>query len=222
MNHVLSSIIGIAKDNKISKVILFGSRARGDYTESSDYDIAFISAESPYEIRSKILDAVDELDTLYKIDIVFLQDLQGEDDLTQNIVREGVVLMDKFQYKLQNFERALLRLKESIADFDKMKNMSVRDGAIQRFEFTTELSWKTMREYLLSENVIDINSPKSVLRAAFDMKLIVDEAGWISILNDRNQTSHLYDEDNANQIFQRICEQHVALFDEVIVKLKRI
>lgn len=222
MNHVLSSIIGIAKDNKISKVILFGSRARGDYTESSDYDIAFISAESPYEIRSKILDAVDELDTLYKIDIVFLQDLQGEDDLTQNIVREGVVLMDKFQYKLQNFERALLRLKESIADFDKMKNMSVRDGAIQRFEFTTELSWKTMREYLLSENVIDINSPKSVLRAAFDMKLIVDEEGWRSILNDRNQTSHLYDEDNANQIFQRICEQHVALFDEVIVKLKRI
>ena len=76
----------------------------------------------------------------------------------------------------------------------------MRDGTIQRFEFTTELAWKTVREYLLNEGMTDINTPKSVMKEAFAAGVIDDEQGWLQILNDRNGTSHIYDESRADAV----------------------
>ncbi len=221
MDILISKVIQIAKESGIQKVILFGSRARGDATERSDYDFAFVSSNLNHEIKSRIKDRIDEIDTLYKVDIVFLPHLKGDDKLTQSIVREGVRVMDKFQYKFTNYKSAVLRLNESIEDYKNVKLLSVRDGAIQRFEFTTELAWKTMREYLLAEQIIDINSPKAVLKEAFSNKLINDEEGWRDILNDRNATSHIYDEETANEIYHRIGTKHVELFQDLIGVLNK-
>lgn len=76
-----------------------------------------------------------------------------------------------------------------------------------------------MREFLISEDITDINSPKSVLREAFAMKLIEDEAGWRLLISDRNSTSHIYDEKDAEEIFKRICTQHILLFQSLLDKL---
>ena len=94
--------------------------------------------------------------------------------------------------------------------------MTLRDGVIQRFEFTTELAWKSTREYLLSEGETDINSPKPVMRAALRTDLITDEQGWIKILDDRNMTSHIYDEEEVQAIFERIRTKHIVLFKELL------
>lgn len=219
MDHVLSEIIKIAIDHKISKVLLFGSRARGDHTERSDYDISFICNDITNTDKQSIRYSIDEIETLYKIDIVFLPHLHGTDSISQNILREGVIIMDRFAYTYENYKSALKRLQEALDDYEQLKMLSIRDGAIQRFEFTTELAWKTMREFLISEDITDINSPKSVLREAFAMKLIEDEAGWRLLISDRNSTSHIYDEKDAEEIFKRICTQHILLFQSLLDKL---
>ena len=95
----------------------------------------------------------------------------------------------------------------------------MRDGVIQRFEFCTELTWKTLREYLLDQGYTEINSPKSVMRQAYADRLINDEQSWIGLLNDRNLTSHLYDEDTAVEIYNRISGIYVNMFDQICTVL---
>ena len=124
--------------------------------------------------------------------------------------------MDKFICKLENYKKAVLRLEEGINEAEENKSMTLRDGVIQRFEFTTELAWKSTREYLLSEGETDINSPKPVMRAALRTDLITDEQGWIKILDDRNMTSHIYDEEEVQAIFERIRTKHIVLFKELL------
>ena len=73
-------------------------------------------------------------------------------------------------------------------------NELLRDGIIQRFEFTFELGWKTLKEVFESEGLIGLNSPKMVLKEAFVSRLIEDEGIWLKMLMDRNATSHIYSE----------------------------
>ena len=215
MDAVLKKIIAVASQYSVGKAVLFGSRARGDSTKKSDYDIAFVLPGMTDDTKNKILNELEDIDTLYKIDAVFLENLDGNDELTKNIRKDGIVLMDKFQTKFHNFKNALTALEVAVSDFDKTALLSVRDGAIQRFEFTAELAWKTVREYLIDEGIAEINTPKSVMKAAFAANLVDDEDGWIGILNDRNTTSHIYDEEEADKIFERIRSNHIALFTKL-------
>ena len=215
MDAVLKQIIAIAHQYGAGKAVLFGSRARGDSTQKSDYDIAFILPSITDDTKNKILNELEEIDTLYKIDAIFLESLDGDDKLTKNIRKDGIVLMDKFQTKFHNFKNALTALEVAVSDFDKTALLSVRDGVIQRFEFSVELARKTVREYLIDEGIAEINTPKSVMKAAFAANLVDDEDGWIGILNDRNTTSHIYDEDEADKIFERIRSNHIALFTKL-------
>lgn len=89
-SKVLQEIVQLAKENCIEKVILFGSRARGDYKERSDIDLAFHGGNS----TNFILD-VDELtSTLLEYDIVDL-DKPVRKELLESIKNEGVVLYEK-------------------------------------------------------------------------------------------------------------------------------
>lgn len=215
MDGLIKQIINIGCENKINKIILFGSRARGDYTDKSDYDIAFISNNITNETKNNITNSIEGLDTFHKIDLIFLDNLSNNDELTNNIVKDGIMLMNKLDIKLNNYINALNRLKEAVMDFEKTGMLSVRDGVIQRFEFTTELAWKTTREYLIEEGVVNINTPKAVMREAYTTDIINDEQGWLQILNDRNSTSHIYNENEANEIYDRISKDHIIKFEEL-------
>lgn len=78
-----------------------------------------------------------------------------------------------------------------------------RDAAIQRFEFCFELAWKSIQEQARAEG-LDCQSPKGCLRLAFKTSWIENEQGWLAMLDDRNRTSHTYDEDLAKAVFQRL------------------
>lgn len=215
MNEILSLIRQTALEfPSIRRVLLFGSRARGDFSDGSDYDIAVFGADE--NTVANFTNRIDELPTLYKIDVVFVNDRLVGKPIYNSIMKDGVVIMDKFIGKLENYKKAVLRLEEGISEAAENKSMTLRDGVIQRFEFTTELAWKSAREYLLSEGETDINSPKPVMRAALRTDLITDEQGWIKILDDRNMTSHIYDEEEAQEIFERIRTKHIALFKELL------
>lgn len=220
MEQLLSEIINTGEKYNIDKIFLFGSRARGDNTEKSDYDIAFVSNKITPELKSKISDDIDEINTFHKIDLVFLNDLNGSDELSLNIKKDGILLMSKFKIKLNNYKKAVRKLTEGIADYENSKIDTVRDGVIQRFEFTTELAWKTVREYLIDEGVININTPKSVMKEAYLAGIIEDEQGWIQILNDRNSTSHMYDENESVEISERIKLKHIKLFNNLLEKIQ--
>lgn len=216
MDRVLKEIREISLNyNNITKVVLFVSRARGDNTSKSDYDIAVFSHNMDISQQAKFLDNIDDIKTLNKIDVVFIKEKHIDTDLYQNIATDGVIIMDKLQIKLNNYKNALARLHEAIEESKSSDSLTVRDGVIQRFEFTAELAWKTMKEYLLTEKLADANSPKSVMREAYNINVITDDSGWLRILDDRNSTSHIYDEDDANEIYKRIISEHIKLFDEL-------
>ena len=222
MDKVLNEISRIALDYDINKVVLFGSRARGDNTPKSDYDIAVFAHNMDISEQTNFLEEIDNIRTLNKIDVIFIKKRHIDTELYQNIMNDGVDIMNKFQIKLNNYKNALSRLHEAIEEEKASKSLAVRDGAIQRFEFTSELAWKTVREYLLSEGVTDINSPKKVMREAYNNDLIENTEGWLRILDDRNLTSHVYDDEDAADIYNRIMNEHIKLFDELEKVLDRL
>lgn len=124
--------------------------------------------------------------------------------------------------KLENFIKALKRLKEGLLQYDD-KNELLRDGISQRFEFTFELAWKTLKEVFEDEGLIGLNSPKSVLKEAYSAGIIEDEKLWMNMLMDRNSTSHMYNENNAIEICKNIKEEYTDALERLKDKIiKRI
>ncbi|HHY05496.1 MAG TPA: nucleotidyltransferase [Clostridia bacterium] len=129
--------------------------------------------------------------------------------------------MSKIKIKLSNFKKALQRLKEAAEQFKQDNaNDVIRDGVIQRFEFTYELAWKTTKDYLESIGIVDKNSPRAVFKEAYAQKLIMNEENWLLMLKDGNLTSHVYKEEIAEEITKRIINIYIREFDDLLSKLQ--
>jgi len=83
-----------------------------------------------------------------------------------------------------------------------------------------ELAWKTAKEYLKEEKLGGLDGPKTVIQEAFANGLIDDADGWSQILNDRNLTSHIYDQTEAEEIFERIKTKHIELLTQLLKTLQ--
>ena len=108
---------------------------------------------------------------------------------------------------LELFATALARFQAALA---QPKTEWMRDAAIQRFEFTIELAWKTVMRFARREGV-DCSSPRQALRAAFKLGWIGDEDIWFDMLEDRNRTSHMYNEMLAEELYARLPGYQSAL-----------
>lgn len=102
---------------------------------------------------------------------------------------------------LANLEKAIGRLEEALNE--GAKNSLYIDGTIQRFEFTFELYWKTLKR-MLEEEGIEAKSPRETLKQAYAVDWIQNEQSWLQMLRDRNETSHVYDEKKARDIYENI------------------
>lgn len=102
---------------------------------------------------------------------------------------------------LENLSRAMDRLAEALAH-PPAGSLAI-DGTIQRFEFTIELFWKTLRRCLEAEGIA-AGTPRECLVAAFQAGWTDDEAPWLGMLRDRNLTSHTYNEEQARLIYEHI------------------
>lgn len=114
-----------------------------------------------------------------------------------------------------HYAEALSRLREVVV---MPVSDVVRDSTIQRFEFTYELAWKTLKSYLQSEGV-DARTPKTVLQEAFQLGLIANADGWSKALEWRNLMSHTYDLSRANGAYAFIREDMFALFEALLDRL---
>lgn len=111
--------------------------------------------------------------------------------------------MNKFTAQLQQFEQAIGRLNEAL---QLEKNDIVRDSAIQRFEFTFDLAWKTVKTYLSEQKGVICASPKDCIRAAYAQGLIAYDDAWLAMTDMRNETVHTYNEAIAEKIYAQLPE----------------
>ena len=111
----------------------------------------------------------------------------------------------RWQQRLGTFQKGLGRLEEAI----KLLRNSVlsdleRDGVIQRFEYTQELAWKTLKCYIEHQEGFSIMGSRDTIRQAFKMGIIHNASPWFDMLESRNITSHIYDEEKENETIDRI------------------
>jgi len=114
----------------------------------------------------------------------------------------------KTEQSLANLGRAVDRLGEALAE--PVTGPLVIDGTIQRFEFTLELTWKTLKRQLEAEG-IKAATPRETLKQACQAGWLDDEDAWLQMLRDRDGTSHIYDEAAARRIYDSIRAHYPVL-----------
>lgn len=126
----------------------------------------------------------------------------------------------KISLNLNKLTKAVKALEEMAAEPYHTNRMNI-DATIQRFEFTVELFWKFLKSVLESMG-IETQYPKEVLIKAYQGKLISDEQKWLAMLKDRNLLSHTYEEQLADEIYERI-KAYIPLFksdlNNIVLKL---
>ena len=125
-------------------------------------------------------------------------------------------MKDVFEYSLKKLNDAYQRLEEGVK---QTKDELDQDGVIQRFEFTFELLWKALKLYLEHQGII-VKTPRESLVEAFRINLIIDEKIFLDMLEDRNNTSHIYDKATSNKIFNRIKKKYLSEIAKIVNLLK--
>ena len=123
---------------------------------------------------------------------------------------------EEINFALIKLKNAFFSLSEGV---EKAVDELDKDGVIQRFEFTIELLWKALRIILKYEN-IEVNSPRDSFKEGFRLGIINDEKTFLSMLEDRNLTSHIYDQDTSETIFKRIKEKYIPVLENILIKLQ--
>ncbi|MGH2522880.1 MAG: HI0074 family nucleotidyltransferase substrate-binding subunit [Anaerolineales bacterium] len=118
---------------------------------------------------------------------------------------------------LAAFESALARLIDALA---QPKTEWTRDASIQRFEFTVELAWKSIMRFAQREG-IECVSPRQAFRAAFKLGWVDDDQVWLAMLDDRNLTSHTYNETTAEELYTRLPSYRTGL-SQLLERLKQL
>ncbi len=127
----------------------------------------------------------------------------------------------RWQYRFDNFSRAYSLLQEA-AERNKAGELDqlAKEGMIQRFELCMELAWKTMKDYLESQNVIFSQvTPRAVLKESVAGRLISDGESWMSALDARNKMSHTYDFTEFEIIIEDIQTRYLDCIGELHEKL---
>ena len=125
-------------------------------------------------------------------------------------------MSDKLHNLLRLLGIALTRLEGALA---QPVNEFVRDAALQRFEFTFELFWKSLKAYA-EESGVEAYSPRDSVRTAFQLGVIQEHPDWFRMLEDRNLTSHTYNEATAETIYSHL-PAYLRLIREAQAELTR-
>lgn len=122
----------------------------------------------------------------------------------------------RWKQRFQNFDRAVLLLREPIERGIATLSALEKEGTVQRFEFALELGWKTLKDYLEFEGRrIEPLTPRNVVKEAFAARILDDGQVWIDMLDHRNLLSHTYDRAAFDAAVVAIQDRYLAAFDDV-------
>lgn len=125
--------------------------------------------------------------------------------------------------RLDNFQKAVnLLLEIQSLELNELSQLE-KEGVIQRFEYTLELGWKTLKDKMEFDGLIlDRISPKVVIKEAFQAKYIGQIDRWMEMINDRNLLSHSYDLETFESVIPDIKKIYAPLLEELCEKLKKM
>ena len=128
----------------------------------------------------------------------------------------------RWEQRFSNFNKALLKLEESVnyinhnvldeENLGYIVDESIKEGLIQRFEYTHELAWNVMKDYALFQGNSTIGGSRDATREAYKLQIIENADVWMDMIQSRNKTSHTYNVEIANEIFGKIIREYFQLF----------
>lgn len=125
---------------------------------------------------------------------------------------------ERWIQRKEDLKNATTRLQEAL----QKENVTdiVIDGVLHRFEFTFELAWKTMKDYLEYMGIMEkTGSPREVIKNAFQYNLIQNGDEWIEMMLSRNTLSHIYDEEESRKIYNKIKDKYVKLLEDLVERM---
>lgn len=125
--------------------------------------------------------------------------------------------------RFNNYKKALIQLKDAMDLMEKRELSKLeKQGVIKCFEFTHELAWKTLKDFLEDKGNIKIYGSKDATREAFQLGLIEDGEAWMQMIISRNLTSHAYDENTVNEIMLLIKDIYFSEFIKFKIKMNQL
>lgn len=125
--------------------------------------------------------------------------------------------------RFDNLKRAFQQLANAV-NTGKERQLSdlEKQGLIQGFEFTHELAWKTLKDFIESRGNAKLFGSKDATREAFQMGLIEKGEVWMEMIRSRNESSHTYNLEVAERIADKIQSQYFPAIQSLIVELEKI
>lgn len=213
----------ILRHAKPDRIYLYGSRATGEATEISDIDIAYYDKEFKQDYL--IEEEVQKLPTLIKIDVKNIA--FTEERFRNRVISTGKVLYSaskklRLEDGLQNFQKAFEKFAKVVDGKDEFYDQGFGDIyldlIVKRFEFTYEMSWKAVKRYL-DYIGIGCTGPRMCFKEGLIQKVITREDIWIDMIEQRNLSSHIYDEDEIKEILGKIVDYRNA-FQDLLLSLE--
>lgn len=125
-------------------------------------------------------------------------------------------MKEELQLAFNKLQQAYFQLRDGSIN---AKSQLEKDGVVQRFEFTFELMWKTIKIFLEHQGFI-CKTPRECMKSAFRLGLIKDEKTFLNMLEDRNKMSHLYDKAWADEILGRVSKEYIGAIEFLIGKFE--
>ncbi len=128
----------------------------------------------------------------------------------------------RWKQRFQNYQKALLQLKTAIEQYADTDVDLIKEGIVQRFEFTHELAWKLLQDILKYQGFQDVYGSKTATRQAFNIGLISQGEIWLEMIEIRNLTVHTYDEELLDKAFNKIKNDYLPLFIQLNTKVEEL
>ena len=129
----------------------------------------------------------------------------------------------RWKQRFSNFEKALKLLADAVAlSRQRALTKLEEQGLIKGFEYAHELSWNTMKDYLLYQGPVEITGSRDAVREAFKTGLVSDGHLWMEMIKSRNLSSHTYDEASARQLVEDIINKYFSAFQAFRQKMAEV
>lgn len=137
----------------------------------------------------------------------------------------------RWEQRFSNYLKALNKLEQAVSyinnsidseneDLESVLDEMIKEGLIQRFEYTHELAWNVMKDYAEYQGNTNVGGSRDASREAFKLNLITEGQIWMEMISSRNKTSHTYNEDTANEIYTKILNSYYQAFLEFKNKMQ--
>ncbi|MCB9294415.1 MAG: nucleotidyltransferase substrate binding protein [Lewinellaceae bacterium] len=129
----------------------------------------------------------------------------------------------RWHQRFSNYNKALAQLEKAVR-LSKERELSdlEQQGIIQAFEYTHELAWNTMKDYFEYQGDSSIKGSRDATRAAFKAEIITNGEDWMDMIRSRNKTSHTYNQETADEIYEAIVDHYFEVFKQFQQKMEGI